>query len=119
MARVGACQRLLKEGQPPASTPNDSTTQGGNGRAEYDRQCASLVQGDTAIRGDRIVLDQQKGDLVASGSARSTLMLDTGRTDGRANEIRYDEAERTVTYSSGRCRTDNRTGDQPRHRWPR
>ena len=27
-------------------------------------------------------------------------MLDKGRTDGRANEIRYDEAERTVTYSS-------------------
>ena len=53
-----------------------------------------LVQGDTAIRGDRIVLDQQKGDLIASGSARSTLILDTGRTDGRANEIRYDEAER-------------------------
>ena len=62
---------------------------------------ATLVQGDTAIRGDRIVLDQQKGDLVASGSARSTLMLDTGRTDGRANEIRYDEAARTVTYSAG------------------
>jgi lipopolysaccharide export system protein LptA len=28
-------------------------------------------------------------------------MLDKGRTDGRANEIRYDEAARTVTYSAG------------------
>jgi lipopolysaccharide export system protein LptA len=38
--------------------------------------------------------------MVASGSARSSLSLDKGRTDGRANEIRYDEAKRTVAYSS-------------------
>ena len=29
------------------------------------------------------------------------MMLDKGRTEGRANEIRYDEAARTVTYSAG------------------
>jgi lipopolysaccharide export system protein LptA len=59
-----------------------------------------LLQGNTAIRADVIVLDQQKGDLVASGSALSSLTLDAGQTDGRANEIRYDEAKRIVTYSS-------------------
>ncbi len=96
----GRLPGLLKEGQPASVNAEQLDYKGSNGRAEYIG-AATLVQGDTAIRGDRIVLDQQKGDLVASGSARSTLMLDTGRTDGRANDIRYDEAARTVTYSAG------------------
>ena len=96
----GRLPGLLKEGQAASVNAEELDYKGGNGRAEY-KGAATLVQGDTAIRGDRIVLDQQKGDLVASGSARSTLVLDKGRTDGRANEIRYDEAARTVTYSAG------------------
>jgi len=97
---AGRLPGLLKEGQAASVNAEELNYQGGNGRAEYVGM-ATLVQGDTAIRGDRIVLDQQKGDLVASGSARSTLMLETGRTDGRANDIRYDDAARTVTYSAG------------------
>lgn len=96
----GRLPGLLKEGQAASVNAEQLDYKGGNGRAEY-AGAATLVQGDTAIRGDRIVLDQQKGDLLASGSARSTLMLDKGRTDGRANEIRYDDAARTVTYSAG------------------
>ena len=95
----GRLPGLLKEGQPASVNAERLDYSGGNGRAEYSGD-ATLVQGDTAIRGDLIVLDQEKGDLVASGSARSTLTLDNGRTDGRANEIRYDEARRTVTYSA-------------------
>jgi len=68
------------------------------GRALYAGN-ATLVQGDTAVRGDRISLDRRSGDLSAVGSARSTLVLDTGRTDGRAQEVRYDEAARQLTYS--------------------
>ena len=96
----GRLPGLLKEGQAASVNAEELDYKGGNGRAEY-KGAATLVQGDTAIRGDRIVLDQQKGDLVASGSARSTLVLDKGRTDGRANEIHYDDAARTVTYSAG------------------
>jgi lipopolysaccharide export system protein LptA len=96
----GRLPGLLKEGQAASVNADQLDYKGGNGRAEYTGT-ATLVQGDTAIRGDRIVLDQQKGDMVASGSARSTLVLDKGRTDGRANEIRYDDAARTVTYSAG------------------
>ena len=96
----GRLPGLLKEGQPASVNAERLDYRGSNGRAEYTGD-ATLVQGDTAIRGDLIVLDQQKGDLVTSGSARSTLILDAGRTDGRANEIRYEEARRTVTYSAG------------------
>ncbi len=96
----GRLPGLLKQGQASSVNAEELDYKGGNGRAEYTGT-ATLVQGDTAIRGDKIVLDQQKGDLIASGSARSTLALDKGRTDGRANEIRYDDAARTVTYSAG------------------
>ena len=96
----GRLPGLLKEGQPVSVNAERLDYSGSNGRAEY-AGIATLVQGDTAIRGDLLVLDQQKGDLVASGSARSTLALDKGRTEGRASEIRYDENSRTVTYSAG------------------
>jgi len=95
---TGRLPGLLKEGQPASINADRLDYKGGNGRAEYTGN-ATLVQGDTAIRGDAIVLDREKGDMVASGSARSTLTLDTGRTDGRGDEIRYEEAKRTVTYS--------------------
>jgi len=97
-ANSGRLPGLLKAGQAASINADELDYSGGKGRAIYTGN-ATLVQGDTAIRGDRITLDQEKGDLVASGAARSTLVLGTGRTDGRANEIRYDEAARTVTYS--------------------
>jgi lipopolysaccharide transport protein LptA len=95
----GRLPGLLKEGQPASVNAEQLDYRGSNGRAEYTG-IATLVQGDTAIRGDRLVLDQQKGDMVASGSARSTLVLDKGRMEGRGNEIRYSDSMRTVTYSS-------------------
>ena len=96
----GRLPKLLKEGQPVSVNAERLEYSGAKNRAEY-RGGAALVQGDTAIRGESIILDQQKGDLVASGSARSSLVLDAGRTEGRANDIRYDEARRILTYSSG------------------
>jgi lipopolysaccharide export system protein LptA len=67
------------------------------GRAVY-RGKATLWQGKTTIRGDVISLDQEKGSLVTTGSARSTLELDTGLSVGTGDEIRYDDDKRLVTY---------------------
>jgi lipopolysaccharide export system protein LptA len=61
---------------------------------------ALLWQDKTTIRGDVIGIDQEKGSLVATGSARSTLELDTGLSNGTADEIRYDDDKRVVTYSA-------------------
>ena len=96
----GRLPKLLKEDQPASVNAERLEYSGSESRADY-QGTATLVQGDTAIRGESIVIDQKKGDLLARGSARSTLVLDAGRTDGRANEIRYDEARRMLTYSSG------------------
>jgi lipopolysaccharide export system protein LptA len=94
----GRLPGLLKDGQPASVSAEQLDYGGTNGRAAYEGS-ATLVQGDTAIRGDRIVIDRKMGDLVVSGSARSSLTLDQGSTEGRADEMRYEEARRTVTYS--------------------
>jgi lipopolysaccharide export system protein LptA len=69
------------------------------GQALY-RGKATLWQGKTTIRGDVVSLDQEKGSLIATGSAKSTLELDAGVSVGTADEIRYDDEKRVVTYSS-------------------
>lgn len=112
-ADSGRLPGLLKAGQAASINADELDYSGGKGRAIYTGN-ATLVQGDTAIRGDRITLDQEKGDLVALGSARSTLVLGTGRTDGRANEIRYDDAARTVAYSAIKVAPTNEPGPIPK-----
>jgi lipopolysaccharide export system protein LptA len=69
------------------------------GQATYTGN-ARLFQGVTSIGGDSITVDREHGDLVATGSARSTLDLDGDRITGNAHEIRYVDAARTVTYSA-------------------
>jgi len=72
---------------------------GDAGRASYTG-AAALWQGETAIRGNTILLDQTRGDLLATGAARSTIALTTGTSVGTANEIRYGDVTRTLTYES-------------------
>ena len=81
---------------------------------EYDSQArravytgrARLWQGDTNIRAERIVLDEARGDLAASGGVTSTLTLQAPAgpagpkgTIARGDEMGYDDAARTVTYT--------------------
>jgi lipopolysaccharide export system protein LptA len=88
---------LLKQEQPANVTATTLAYDGGAGKAAYDGN-AALVQGDTAIRADRITIDQEKGDLFAAGNARSTFALDSGTSIGQANTIAYADAARTITY---------------------
>ncbi len=84
---------------------------------EYDSEArtaiysgrARLWQGDTNIRAERIVLDEQRGDLTATGGVTSTLSLQppasatsapgSRGTIARGDQMAYDEAARTVTYT--------------------
>jgi lipopolysaccharide export system protein LptA len=61
-----------------------------------------LWQGDTSMRADELRLDQEKGDLLASGSARASLMLGGKASVGRADVIRYEDAKRVVSYEARR-----------------
>jgi lipopolysaccharide export system protein LptA len=67
------------------------------GTATYSGN-ARLFQGATSISGNTITVDREHGDLSAVGAARSTLDLEGGRTTGSAEEIRYVDSSRTVTY---------------------
>jgi lipopolysaccharide export system protein LptA len=69
------------------------------GQATYTG-AARLFQGATSISGDSIIVDRERGDLTATGSARSTLDLETGRVTGSGDEIRYVDSTRAVTYSA-------------------
>jgi lipopolysaccharide export system protein LptA len=98
---------LLDGGQPlvasAAALEYDTQTR----RATYTGR-ARLWQGDTNIRAEQIVLDEQSGDLSASGGVTSTLALQSTAPDAgtrgtiaRGDEMRYDDAARTVTYTKG------------------
>ena len=89
---------LLRQDQVANINASSLEYRGQAGQAVY-RGGARLWQGKTQIRADTIGLDQEKGSLVANGSATSTLELDTGVSSGSANEIRYDDAKRVVNYS--------------------
>jgi lipopolysaccharide export system protein LptA len=98
-ARSGiAIPGLLKQDQAANINANALDYKGEAGQAVY-RGGATMWQGNTTVRGDTISLDQEKGSLVATGSARSTLELDTGVSNGSGHEIRYDDQKRVVTYS--------------------
>ena len=96
-ASDGRLPSLLQAGNPVNVNANGLDYQDAAGKAVYSG-AAALWQGETAIRGDRLTLDRTRGDFIASGAARSNIVLDTGVSVGRALEIRYDDAERRITY---------------------
>ena len=88
---------LLNREQPANVSADRLEYEGGAQRAVYTG-AAQLWQGDTAIRAERLTVDQARGSLLASGGARSTLALEGGASVGRADEIRYDDETRAITY---------------------
>ena len=102
LLRSGATGRLpglLEQGEAANVSAGTLDYRGEAGAAVYSGN-ATLWQGETAIRADVITLDQTRGDLVATGAARSNIVFDTGGAIGRAAEIRYNDGARTITYRS-------------------
>jgi LPS export ABC transporter protein LptC len=90
---------LMKQDQPANVNADALDYQGTSGQAIYTGN-ATMWQGETAVRADSIAIDQSKGDFLASGNARSTIVLDTGNSIAHAAEIRYADAAHTITYTS-------------------
>ena len=91
--------RLLKTDAPMTVVAESLEYDSGKGFAEYLGR-PTLQQDDTLLSADRLVLDQTKGDLTATGKAISTLLIDNKSTQGRAHEIRYVDALRRLTFAS-------------------
>ena len=90
---------LLKQDQPANVNADALDYQGAAGQAIYTGN-ATMWQGETAVRADKVVIDQSKGDFLGSGNARSTIVLDTGVSVAHAADIRYDDTAHTITYLS-------------------
>ena len=78
-ARAGgatpAARRRCSTATSRSTSPPQTLDYDGDGTpGTYDRP-ARLWQGDTTIQGERIVLDERRGDLSASGGVQSTLAL--------------------------------------------
>jgi lipopolysaccharide export system protein LptA len=98
---------LLADDQPlfasAAALEYDSQTR----KATYTGR-ARLWQGATDIRAESVALDEQRGDLTASGGVTSTLNLAAAAGTGtpargtiaRGQTLRYDDAARTATYTT-------------------
>ena len=89
---------LLDKERPATITAATLRYEGHAGRALYTGT-AQLLQGDTAIRGDALTIDQEKGNLIAVGNARSTLALGATPSVSRSHEIHYDNAARQITFT--------------------
>lgn len=100
---------LLKENAPINVNADRLGYAGAGGAAVYTGN-ASLWQGDTSIRADELRLDQSKGDLLASGSARATLSFDGKQSQGKSDVIRYEDAKHVVSYEARRPARGRRTG---------
>ena len=127
MAATGEVSSVMepaaaRDGTTPARTPalldSAQAVYASAAALEYDSQQrrgtytgrARLWQGDTNIRAERIVLDEARGDLAASGGVQSTLAIDAPATPppagaprgtiARGETMRYDDAARTATYAT-------------------
>ena len=71
---------------------------------------ARLVQGQTTVAGDTLVLDDTKGNLTAKGAVRTVMFFDDvdpktkvrtpTRTEGTADQLVYEDAKRLATYTA-------------------
>jgi lipopolysaccharide export system protein LptA len=87
---------LLQQGQAARVTAESLDYRGDAGTAVYTGT-AMLWQGDTAVRANRLTLDQRRAGLTAAGNARLSLPLEGGTSVGRGGEIRYEDAQRLIT----------------------
>jgi lipopolysaccharide export system protein LptA len=105
----GRLPSLLKQDQPVNVTGDDLNYDGAASRAAYTGK-AQLWQGDTSVRADTLVIDNKTGDLNASGSVATSVMLEQGEKDKKrervrsiatAKDFKYEESVRRATYSDG------------------
>ena len=110
---------MLKADQPVNVTSALLNYDGATGRATYTGE-ARLWQGETAIQGETLVLDDKLGNLAARGTVGSTWRLvdtdprtkkaETKTTIATADALVYEEEQRRATYTTA-ARMNGPEGD--------
>lgn len=99
---------MLKEGQPVFATATHLDYNSSTSKAVYTGS-AQLWQGETTIKADTISVDSDKGDLSASGSVVSKMILEQVNDSTKAKEqvhsvatakdLLYEDAKRSASYT--------------------
>ena len=98
---------MLKPDQPVIITADELTYDGPAATAAYAGN-AQLYQGETFIKGKTILIDENTGDLAASGPVTTTIALEQETKDKRrervrsvasAADLKYEESVRRATYT--------------------
>ena len=106
---VGKMPALLEEGQEVLVSADALLYDGDAGQASYSGQ-AHLWQGATSFQADTLALDDQTGNLTASGNAETSIQLvrlnettqrsEASQTDAGAATFVYDNAARHAIYDT-------------------
>jgi LPS export ABC transporter protein LptC/lipopolysaccharide transport protein LptA len=112
---------LLSDDQPVYVTSDRLVYDGPAGLAVYTGQ-GHLWQGDTSVVGDRLTLDDSKGDLTATGSVRSSLVWyqtneqtkarERVPSRGTAESMVYTDDTRRIAFQRGPARAATLSGAQ-------
>jgi lipopolysaccharide transport protein LptA len=118
-AGQGQSAGLIRHDKPAYATADTLNYDSATSLAVYKGN-AQLWQGETTIKADTIVVDDQKGDLSASGRVVSKMLLDRldpktkakeqVRSVGTARELVYEDKTRRATYT-GDARLNGSEGD--------
>jgi lipopolysaccharide transport protein LptA len=98
---------MLEADQPVIVVADTFTYEGAGSKAAYNGN-ARLSQGDTSMKAATITIDEQSGDLQATGGVVTTTILEDtteGRRErvssiARAGELAYEDALRRATYTN-------------------
>jgi LPS export ABC transporter protein LptC len=101
---------ILKQDQPVFASADGLVYESSTSLATYTGR-AQLWQGDTTVKGDRLVVDDRKGDLSASGNVVSKMPLQqvdekTGKKEAyhslaTSRDMVYEDRLRRATYTGG------------------
>jgi lipopolysaccharide export system protein LptA len=88
---------MLKPDQPVNVTADDLNYDGATSLADYKGK-AQLWQGDTTIKAPALSIDGKSGNLAASGTVTTTMMLSQTDKDGKKDRVRSIGTSQTFNY---------------------
>jgi LPS export ABC transporter protein LptC/lipopolysaccharide transport protein LptA len=96
---------MLKQDQPVLVVGENMDYDGASSKGTYTGS-ARLIQGDTSVKGDSIVIDNKAGNLGAAGNVVTTTVLEQkdkkkerAISTATAKDFTYDDATRRMTYT--------------------
>jgi lipopolysaccharide export system protein LptA len=111
-SRASKMPGLLTDAEPVSINGETLDYGGGAGKTTYAGDVVLRQGTETVIRANTLELDQETGNLTASGNARSSLLVDAATSEASGDVIQYDDAKRVIAYSATAPRVAQLKGPQ-------